>query len=156
MCIRDRSRAKAVFIPPAKLVVVARSSYPIQRAGKSADFPALCYLSSLLAAVQDGRQGLIDQQTQHGVQQTLDPVSYTHLNCNGYQPRTRSSSRAEATHCRISQLATTCSSLQPLRLRTWSWRGVRVFFKIQMCRKRFRLIFRMPKLPSADVYKRQG
>ena len=24
------SRAKAVFIPPAKLVVVARSSYPIQ------------------------------------------------------------------------------------------------------------------------------
>ena len=66
------SRAKAVFIPPAKLVVVARSSYPIQRAGKSADFPALCYLSSLLAAVQDGRQGLIDQQAQYGVQQTLD------------------------------------------------------------------------------------
>jgi hypothetical protein len=26
------SRAKAVFIPPAKLVVVARSSYPIKKA----------------------------------------------------------------------------------------------------------------------------
>ena len=29
------SRAKAVFIPPAELVVVARSSYPKQREGRS-------------------------------------------------------------------------------------------------------------------------
>ena len=29
------SRAKAVFIPPAKLVVVARSSYPKQKTGRA-------------------------------------------------------------------------------------------------------------------------
>ena len=79
----------------------------------------------------------------------LSGLAFSQERCGVHQPRTRSSSRAEATHCRMSQRATTCSSLQPLRLRTWSWRGVRVFFRIQMCRKRFRLIFKMPKLPSA-------
>ena len=34
------SRAKAVFIPPAELVVVARSSYPSIKAVHHADFPA--------------------------------------------------------------------------------------------------------------------
>ena len=48
----------------------------------------------------------------------------------------------------MSQRATTCSSLQPLFLRTWSCSGVRVFLRMEMCRKRFRLIFRMPRLPS--------
>ena len=57
--------------------------------------------------------------------------------------RTNSSSQAEATACRMSQRATTCSSLQPIRLRTWSCSGVRVFLRMEMCKNRLKLIFRM-------------
>ena len=62
--------------------------------------------------------------------------------------RTNSSSQADATACRMSQRATTCSSLQPRRLRTWSCSGVRVFLRMEMCKNRLKLIFRMPRLPS--------
>lgn len=48
--------------------------------------------------------------------------------------RTNSSSQADATACRMSQRATTCSSLQPRRLRTWSCSGVRVFLRMEMCK----------------------
>ena len=59
--------------------------------------------------------------------------------------RTNSSSQADATACRMSQRATTCSSLQPRRLRTWSCSGVRVFLRMEMCKNRLKLIFRMPR-----------
>ena len=62
--------------------------------------------------------------------------------------RVSSRSQAEATACRMSQRATTCSSLQPIRLRTWSCSGVRVCLRMLMCKNRLKLIFRMPRLPS--------
>lgn len=54
------SRAKAVFIPPAKLVVVARSSYPKQKA-QSTLFRVLCAFLHL-APLLRGHAVLLPEQ----------------------------------------------------------------------------------------------
>ena len=50
------SRAKAVFIPPAELVVVARSSYPKQKGGSAPKMCAAALCCSLIQNSPSGRQ----------------------------------------------------------------------------------------------------